>query len=155
MLFQSLKSSLKEKDFENKEAMLQRQIYSYQLLLFHAISMITAFLENSMITFYEVYEAFDKLSIFNSNYENDISKKLLNIENKLDDLIAEINKVEQSISEGLENLTYTAQKSFYNFQTVMDEYLESVDSSIRTNNLLSLIQIYQLHKVSKHTNRIE
>jgi len=37
----------------------------------------------------------------------------------------------------------------------MDEYLESIDSSIRTNNLLNLIQIYQLHNVNKHAKSIE
>jgi len=153
--FQSLKNSSKESDFESKETALKNQIYSYQLLLFHAISMITALLEDNMIVFYEIYEAFDKLSIFNSNWENDVSKKLVTIDNKLNDLITSINKVEYSISQGLDNLSYVTQNSFNNFQTIMDEYLESIDSSIRTNNLLNLIQIYQLHNVNKHAKSIE
>ena len=117
--------------------------------------MITALLEDNMIVFYEIYEAFDKLSIFNSNWENDVSKKLVTIDNKLNDLITSINKVEYSISQGLDNLSYVTQNSFNNFQTIMDEYLESIDSSIRTNNLLNLIQIYQLHNVNKHAKSIE
>jgi pyruvate/2-oxoglutarate dehydrogenase complex dihydrolipoamide acyltransferase (E2) component len=153
--FQSLKTSIAEQEFENKEVTLKNQIYSYQLLLFHAINMIIALLEDNMVAFYEIHEAFDKLSIFNSNWENDVSKKLSSIESKLDDLITAINKVEYSISEELNNLNYITQKSFSNFQIIVDEYLESIDSSIRTNNLLNLIQVYQLHNINKHRNRIE
>jgi hypothetical protein len=32
-----------------------------------------------MITFYEIYETFDQLGVFNSNWENEVSNKLSEI----------------------------------------------------------------------------
>ena len=46
--------------------------------------MVGALVSEDLITFYEIYESFDKLGMFNSNWENEVSKKLQNIGEKLD-----------------------------------------------------------------------
>ena len=128
-------------------------VYTYNLLIFHSINMLTSLLEDDMLTFYEIYESLDKLNIFNSNWENEISNKLSNIEKKLDDLIFSIQKMEESIIDKIEKLNYTNQLSFNKLNESVTKELKSIDSSIRINNLLSTIQTYQLYRINKNTKK--
>ena len=48
----------------------ENQIYSYKLLLFHSLNMINSLIKEDMITFWEIFEALDKLNIFNSNWDD-------------------------------------------------------------------------------------
>ena len=50
------------------------------------------------------------------------------------------------ISE-LSNLTYVTEE----FNNSLTEKLNSIDSSIQTNNLLNTIQTYQLYKINKQS----
>ena len=62
---------------------LKNEIHTYELLLFHSLNMITALIDDNMITFYEIYESFDKLNIFNSNWENEVTKNLGDISQEI------------------------------------------------------------------------
>lgn len=142
---------------------------SYQNLLFHSISMITSVGKGDLITFYEIYECFDKLNVFNSNWENEISGKLselgvkldnignelLNIRGQLNDLLVSINKMESNILLSLDNLMYTTQESFEELNNSITNELNEINSSINFNNLLTGIQTYQLYRINKKTKIIE
>ena len=78
-IFISIKNSKSPSEVEKRVGLLKNQIHTYELLLFNAINMISALSDENLIVFYEIYESFDKLGIFNSNWENDISKKLKKI----------------------------------------------------------------------------
>ena len=113
--------------------------------------MIGALVSEDLITFYEIYESFDKLAIFNSNWENEVSEKLTNIGDKLDDLMYSIHNMEHSIISELSNLSYVTQESFEELNRSVTSQLRDVQSSINTNNLLTGIQAYQLYKINKNT----
>ena len=42
--------------------------------------MIEALVSEDLITFYEIYEKFDKIGIYKSNWENEVSSNLNSIE---------------------------------------------------------------------------
>ena len=113
--------------------------------------MIGSLVCDDLITFYEIYESFDKLGIFNSNWENEVSEKLTNIGDKLNDLMYSINKMEQNIVNELSNMSYVAQESFNELSQSVSNQLEEIDSTIKFNNLLTGIQTYQLYKINKNT----
>ena len=52
--------------------------------------MVASFVEEDLFIFYEIYETFDELNVFNSNWENEVAGKLSNIEHKLDTIISSI-----------------------------------------------------------------
>jgi hypothetical protein len=116
--------------------------------------MISALLIQDLITFYEIYESFDKLGIFNSNWENEVSDKLTNIGEKLDDLMYSIHNMEQNIVSELRHLSYVTQDSFEDLNNSVVSQLKEVESSINTNNLLNAIQTYQLYKINSNTKRL-
>lgn len=152
---QSIFSSLlHEESNKNREAVigiLKNQIHNYELLLFHSINMVVSISTYNLIAFYEIYETFDKLNVFNSNWENEVAEKLTNIGTKLDDLMYSMYNMEQNIVNELSHLSYVTQESFEDLNRSVNGQLKEIGSSIDTNNLLAGIQAYQLYKINKNT----
>lgn len=150
-IFESIRDTSSLEELDERVKLLKNQIYSYELLVFHSINMIGALVSDDLITFYEIYESFDKLGIYNSNWENEVSEKLTNIGDKLDDLMYSIYNMEQNIVSELSHLSYITQESFDDLNRSVTTQLKSVESSINMNNLLTGIQTYQLYKINKNT----
>ena len=152
---QSIFSSLlHEESIKNREELigiLKNQIHNYESLMFHSINMVVSISTDNLIAFYEIYETFDKLNVFNSNWENEVSENLTNIGSKLDDLMYSIYNMEQNIVSELSHLTYVTQASFEELSSSVTNQLKEVESSINSNNLLAGIQAYQLYKINKNT----
>ena len=107
--------------------------------------MIVSLVEDDMITFYELHEMFDNLNIFDSKHEKDISQKLTNIGDELRDLMYSIEEMGRNIENQIGELTYVTEQT----NRALDNQLQSIDSSIRTNNLLTGINAYQTYKLKK------
>jgi hypothetical protein len=125
--------------------LLESQIHLHNLLVFHSLSMLASILDNDLITFYEIYECFDKLSVFNSNWENEVTEKLTEIGTGLQDLLFATHKMERNIVTAINNLAYVNQEGFERLGSKITNELSSINSSIKFNNLLSTIQAYKLY----------
>jgi hypothetical protein len=148
-IFESIRETRDQKELSSQVELLKEQIHSYELLLFHSLNMVTSLVEDDMFTFYEIYESFDKLEIFNSNHENEVSKRLKNIEGGIGKLITSIRQMEESIISELGHLSYVTQDSYDQLSNNVTRELESINSSIKTNNLLTGINAYQTYKLRK------
>ena len=159
--FKSLKNVKNISDFKKFVKIISNQKYGYELLLFHSLSMITSLVKDDLITFYEIYEEFDSLEVFNSNHENSISHELktLNFKSsimieKLEGVMYRINSFENSVIGGLSNLSYVTRSGFDSLSSSISSELKSINSSIGFNNLLTGIQTYQLYKINKNTRSL-
>jgi len=150
-IFESINDTKNDRELNELVNLLKNQIHTYELLVFHSISMITSLVESDLITFYEIYECFDQLGVFNSNWEYEVSNKLSNIGDGIKDLMYSIYEMENKIVDSIENLTYTTQDSFNDLQMSISRDLNDIDSSIQVNNLLTGIQTYQMYKINKNT----
>jgi hypothetical protein len=153
-IFESIRATSSQDELEERVSLLKNQVHTYELLLYHAINMMGALVSQNLISFYEIYESFDKLGVFNSNWENEVSEKLSNIGDKLDDLMYSIYNMEQNIVNELSHLSYITQESFEDLNRSVTSQLREVESSINTNNLLTGIQTYQLYKINKNIKEI-
>jgi hypothetical protein len=153
-IFDSIKETQNEIELNELVNLLKNQIHTYELLVFHSISMITSLVESDLITFYEIYECFDQFGVFNSNWENEVSNKLSDIGDGIKELMYSIYKMENNIVNSIDNLTYTTQESFKELTNSVEKQLSSIDSSIKFNNLLTGIQTYQMYKINQNTKRI-
>jgi hypothetical protein len=149
-IFESIGQTKNQKELEARVNLVRNQIHAYEQLVFHSISMVSALLTDDMITFFEIYEALDKLGIFNSNWQNEVSAKLDRIGNELNSLLVAIYQMENSIVSELSNLTYTTSESFSSLQSAMETQLSGIKSSISVNNLLNGIQSYQLYRLNQN-----
>ena len=138
--------------------LIENQIYFYNLVLFHSLNMINSISNKDLITFYEIYEYFDKLNLFNSNWENEVSQKLTNIGDgiidigeKMVDLMITIDRVGMEITNEIKDLNYTTSESFKDLKNSMVKELNEINSSLDFNVLLNGIQTYQLYKINKNT----
>ena len=155
-IFTLLKTVEKDRDLEEVLLVLRKGIDNYQSLLIHSLNMVISLKEKQMITYYELYETFDGLGVFNSNWENEVSGKLSSIDSKLSDVISSIKevvlsirKMEDSITSSLEELTYTTKTSFEQLNSSLTTELKSIRSGVQWNNLLTGIQTYQTYKLRK------
>jgi hypothetical protein len=89
--------------------------------------------------------------MFTGNWENEVSQKLSNIGEGLNDLMFSIDSMERNIVSGLNELSYVSQEGFSNLNKSVTRELQSIDSSIKFNNLLTGISTYQLYKINKQT----
>ena len=153
-IFDSIKDTKNDKELNELVNLLKNQIHTYELLVFHSINMITSLVESDLMTFYEIYECFDQLGVFNSNWENEVSNKLTDIGDGIKDLMYSIYQMENKIVNSISNLTYMTQDSFKELNMSVNNQLSSIDSSIKFNNLLTGIQTYQMYKINQNTKRI-
>ena len=149
-IFLNLKNSNDYLQLDENVKILKNHIHTYELLLFHSLNMLISIVDDDLITFYEIYELFDKLNIFNSNWENEVSQELKNIGDGLNELMYSIDSMENNIINGLSKLTYVTQKGFSNLENSVTKELNSINSSIKYNNLLTGISTYQLYKIKKY-----
>ena len=159
-LYKSIKRLKNIKELRRFTKIMKDSIKSYNLLLLHSISMLTSLTKENpdLITFYEIYERFDRLKVFNTNHENEITRELREINIKttsllynLGELMSSIKSFEQTMIQGLSDLNYITQKSFSELNDSITAELKSINSSVRVNNLISAIQTYQLYKINRNT----
>ena len=129
---------------------LKEDIHSYNLILFNSLNLIVSLIENDQITFYNIYEKFDKLNIYNSNWENEMSKKLSNIEIGIDSLMKQIGTMSGNIINAIDDLSYATEQS----NNQLDKRLKEINSSVKTNNLLTMINTYQSYRVNVNTKSL-
>ena len=123
-------------------------------ILVLSLEMIVSIKEKELVTFYEIYESFDQLGIFNSNWENEVTNKLSGIDSKLSSIISSlkgvmfsINSMERSITSSINDLTYVTSQSYQKLQSSVTNELKSIRSGVEWNTLLTGIQSYQTHRL--------
>lgn len=150
-------SKLKQgQNFDLKDSIgyLENQIHLWNLLFFHSVNMLDSIIRDDKITFYEIYEKLDKLGIFNSNWENEVSEQLKNIEEGIVNLISKIQQMESNLISELQEMSYMNSKSINDLNHSVTQSLQGINSSINFNNLLTGIQTYQLYKINKNTKSL-
>jgi hypothetical protein len=95
--FQKISKSKNIIEVKKCVGVLKNQMDTFNLLNYNSLIMIISIVEDDLITFNEIYLTFDKLNIYSSNWENEVSTKLNKIDLKLGNLISSINKMELSI----------------------------------------------------------
>ena len=148
-------TELDDQNLEHLSTILKNQIQEYHLLLVHSLSMLTAVTKNDLILFYDIYETFDRLNVFDSNWQKELSNQLTGINDNISNLISHVESMENNLLDGLNQLSYTNQKSFDSLKTSISKELDSIDSSIGFNSLLTGISTYQLYKINKNTKSIK
>jgi hypothetical protein len=168
--FEKIKNSRNSKQLNEFTGILKNQIDTFNLLNYNSLIMIISLVEGDLITFNEIYLTFDKLNIFNSNWENQVSDNLNNIDSKLDEVIYSINKMELSIVNEILGMSIMNQvqmnrlnKNVKEGNMMIDENLsrlnsslssnlKSINSTIKVGNLISTINTYQNYKTNRRLN---
>ena len=116
-------------------------IESYNIMIFHSFNLIVSLKEQDLITFYKIYETFDKMNVFDSNHERELKEKLTFVGDKIGELIEQTKQLEISIINKFDELDYNIKN--------IDNHLRKVNNKLWWNNFFQGIQVYQNRKTNK------
>lgn len=148
-LYVAFKETSYDDEIKDLSQYLNSQIKTYELLVYHSINFICTILDNEIIAYYEIYEKFDKIGVFNSNWENNISQKLEDISFELESILNALSRMENTIKKEIGQLSYNLSSSFSKINETVTLQLERINSKTDMGNLLSAIQSYQIYKMNK------
>jgi len=126
-------------------------------ILFGLVEMIRSIIYDDRVRFYQIYEKFDKMRIFNSQYQNDV----LNSLNSINDNLVELNSNIETLTNTIDNLGKELISSItelkfelsYLNDTVSSQ-LQNISTKLDVNNLLNVVQTYQLWRINSNTKSI-
>lgn len=144
-----------EQALKDYAGILKNEINTYHMVLANGLTMIVALIDDDFLTFSKIYDSMDRINIFDSQWEKDVSRKLSNIDKDINALIYEIEASNKRIVRELSNLTYASESGFNKLKSSINSELQSIDSSIKFNNLLTGIQAYQTYKVKNNTKNLK
>lgn len=153
-VFTEIVKTENETELENNVGLIKNQIHTYELILYHSLQLINSIVQDDFVTVNEIYEEFDRLKIFKSDHEKEVSEKLTDIKVGLVDLLSSINLMERNIVGGLNELSYMTGEGFSNLNSSLKRELKNIQSGIGFNNLLTGIQTYQMYKINKNTKSL-
>jgi len=123
-------------DFNKHIKIFENQVYTYNLILFNSFHLVSALVDDNQILFYNIYEKFDKLNIFNSNWENQVNDKLTDVNCNLEKLMSEIEEVGDRIVSAIDDLSLTTELS----NTSLNNQFRGIGSALTTKKLLQNIK---------------
>lgn len=144
-VFSNLESYEELYEFENQFEKYITQIICYYKLEISAIAMTTSLLENKKIEFNMFHEVFDKMNVFDSNYQVMMKQNLLKINSNLSQVINSIHSLETELIFSLDSLS----GSIENMNENIDNQLSKINSSVKVGNLINSINTYQNYRTKK------
>lgn len=172
LVFNGVTKVSSQEKLKHLKGLLRNQIHTYQTVYLHSLNMLVSLIEEDDITFYEIYEVFDKLEVFNSKWENDVSSHLSNINKSVETLnknvetlnknvvlgftglMFQIDELEGNLLRGMKDMVYLQGNYMKELGLTLTKELNNIDSSIKVNNLLTGISTYQLYKINKNTKSL-
>ncbi|PQJ74154.1 hypothetical protein [Polaribacter gangjinensis] len=121
---------------------LENQIKTMEYYRNMAVAMIVFYLNDKKIRYFEIYEAFEKLGVFDSTWQKNVLNKLDNIEIRLAQISNQLTELNQNFISLVESS-----------ENVISE-LKEINSSIMTNNMLQAINAYQTWRINKNTKSL-
>lgn len=106
-----------------------------------AVGLVVFYLDDKKIRFFEIFESFEKLGVFDSSWQKNVASKLTSIDMRL----AQLNNQMTDLNDNFTRLLVSSE----NIAQELKKGLESMNSKMDTNNLLSAITTYQVYKISK------
>lgn len=122
---------------------MENQIKTLEFYKNMSIAMITFYLDDKKIRYYEIYEAFEKLGVFDSTWQK-------NVLNKLDRIEIRLTHINNQLTELNQNFILLVESS----QNLVTE-LKEINSNITTNNMLQAITAYQTWRINKNTKSLK
>jgi len=135
-----------EKLFELGEVIkpaLEKQIKTLEYYKNISSAMLIFYLNDKKIRYFEIYEAFEKLGVFDSTWQKNVLNKLDNIEIRMTQMNNQLTELNHNFISLLES-----------GEKIVSE-LKELNSGILTNNLLQAITAYQTYRINKKTSRLD
>jgi hypothetical protein len=135
-----------EENIENIDQLLdiiKIQIGSYNVFYLNSVAMISTLASNRHTYFYELYDEFDNLGVFNTSYEKNVLNSLKVIENEMIGLNENISlgylMIENKLNQVIDGITslnhamYENIKAIYHLENRLVSSFKSLENTIAVN----------------------
>lgn len=112
-----------------------------------SLSLISNLIEGKMLDFFKIYEVFDTLNIWESQWERDMKQQLVDINHNLIEILKSIEIMESQIVSSLSEIQIN--------QTTIQNQLDTVNSNLDTQTMWSIVNTYQLYKINQNTKSLK
>jgi hypothetical protein len=154
-LYLNILQGKQPREVESTLKSLNEGVKNYEKLYVNSLIMINSLLEDELINFYTLYEFFDEVGVFDTQWEktmlNSQQQILRNTEitnQYLSSLSKQISQMESNITQSVDKLMKSNREMFLNLNSSIVSRLNSINSNLVVNNVLTGIQTYQLYKIS-------
>ena len=147
-IFNLVTETKNEKDLQHYVDVIQKNIHGWQLLQANGIYMIDSLIDERNIQFFRLYQSFEKLGVFDTTWQKNISEQLILLNSNISGLIDATESMSDGIISAIGDLTHATEKQ----TEKISGNISSIDSSVKFGNLLSAINIYQNHRIGKKLN---
>jgi hypothetical protein len=106
-----------------------------------SVAMVVFYLNDKKILYYEIYEAFEKLGVFNSTWQKNVLDELENIKYRLYDTTNQLTFLNQNF------------KSLIDSSMSIVQELGQINNSLTNSNLLQSISAYQMWRLNKNNKQ--
>ena len=136
----------------------------YSVIIFNGVNMIMSVINKDKITYYEIYDKFESLGIFQNSYEKNVISNGKNIISelkntnlqlkKLDSIIYELREIENTFHNELSSLNYTLDSSFTELTSTLNTELKGINKSIEVGNFIGVLNTYQTYKLNSNFKKL-
>ena len=144
-VFQRISDIDKLERFDTFKSNLIQQIQFYNVLRLNSLQMISTFIDDDRITFYLIYEKFDKLGVWNTHFENQFLLKMDLLNSNIERLLSEIHVMRDDINYSINELISITDQNTLSLSNKLNE----VGSKIDVTNMLNTINTYQNYRTNK------
>jgi len=162
LIYQSielLKLQEEASDIDSWTEVIKNQIGGYNVVYLNSVTLIVSLCENELVVFYELYETFDDIGVFKTNYEKEVLESLNAIESNINNLnkniVHKLMLIEhqlKNISIGINELNFTMQQNIQAINNLEDSIVSSF-KSLETSVGNNFNQLSQ--KISGHLSKLE
>lgn len=138
---------------------IKNQIGAYNAIYLNTVTLIVCLCENELVIFYELYQTFEGLGVFKTNYEKEVLESLVsissNINNLNNNIVHKLMLIEiqlKSISQGIHELNSTMQENIMAINNLEESIFSSFESlkTVIGSNFNQLSQ-----NITGHLSKIE
>jgi hypothetical protein len=138
-----LKNEEDEENIDQLIDMIKIQMGSYNVFYLNSVAMISTLASNRLTYFYELYNEFDNLGVFNTSYEKNVLDSLKVIENEMISLNENISMgylmIENKLNQVIDGITslnqamYENIKAIYHLENRLVSSFKSLENTIAVN----------------------
>jgi len=111
-----------------------------------SMAMVIFYLDNKKVRFFEIYEAFEQLGVFDSSWQKNVAAKLESIDLRLAQMNDHLIKLNENFTRIADNTELIV--------TELRTGLKDISQKLDVNNILLGITAYQSYKINKNTKSL-
>lgn len=136
VIYSQLKQTDTQEQFDKLSNFIFMEIEFYNKLLASSLFLINSLIQKNLISFFSLYDEFDKVGAFNTAHENNVERKLSVISKDISVLCSKLDELSSEISYGFMEVV----DSTNTMTESLSAELNSINSSINVNTIVGYLR---------------